>query len=100
MIGHKLWQILSAHNKDVLGPSTGSGSLAVMLFAMLAMRRFEAADFDGVTETLDRLHPDVIINCIGSPSASWNETFSRKCSWSTRVFPSFALWASDIRYSL
>jgi dTDP-4-dehydrorhamnose reductase len=67
MIGHKLWQSLAEQQNDLLGTVHGRRDTFARyaLFDDRAIERFEAADFDGVTNLLDRVRPEVIINCIG-----------------------------------
>src|SRR5438105_2942077 len=95
MIGHKLWPILSAHNKDVLGTFHGKrGSFARYALCDAGnTEEFEAADFNGVTQTLDRLHPDVIINCIGITKRKVEANVLEKMFMVNARFPHhLALW--------
>ena len=68
MIGHKLWQALAAgNNDDIVGTLHGQRDAFARyaLFDERIIEQFEAADFVGVTNVLNRIRPLVIVNCIG-----------------------------------
>jgi dTDP-4-dehydrorhamnose reductase len=67
MIGHKLWQILAKDHDDILGTLHGQRRefAGYNLFDDRVIEEFEAANFEGVNQLLNRLRPAVIVNCIG-----------------------------------
>jgi dTDP-4-dehydrorhamnose reductase len=67
MLGHKLWQQFAARFDTSI---TFRGSLEYYRKCTLfdsdrALDHVSAEDFDGVVRVIDRLKPDVIVNCIG-----------------------------------
>jgi dTDP-4-dehydrorhamnose reductase len=67
MLGHKLWQTLSAHNETWI---TLRGGFAACNHAHLfdrnrTVEQVAAQDFDSVTWAIRDVKPDVVINCIG-----------------------------------
>jgi dTDP-4-dehydrorhamnose reductase len=66
------------------------------LFDERAIERFEAADFDGVTILLDRVRPEVIMNCIGITKRKPEANDVAKMFLVNARFPHhLARWAGD-----
>jgi dTDP-4-dehydrorhamnose reductase len=98
MIGHKLWQVLSEHQNDVLGTLHGRREAFVRynIFDKRVIENFEAADFKSVTQVLTRLRPDVIVNCIGITKRKAEATDLAKIFIINSRFPHhLARWAAD-----
>lgn len=97
MIGHKLWQTLSSRYDDVIGTLHGSKTPLAhyVLFDGRVIEGFEAADFEAVIQTLDRLRPAVIINCIGiTKRKSEAEDLAKMFQVNARFPHHLARWAA------
>jgi dTDP-4-dehydrorhamnose reductase len=63
MLGHKVWQVFRGRFDCYAAVRT---RLPVPLFDDdRVIDGFEAGDFDGVMRLIDRVRPDVVVNCIG-----------------------------------